>query len=135
MNREIIFRAQRLGTKEWLQGDLIKMSKIDPFTYIAIGIGYKIDNPELGKSIKVLPGTVGQFTGLTDKNGTKIFEGDIIKVDIFTKPYFISFGKSEKWGACFCVQSKNSIIFFTKNWAETSEIIGNIHDNPELLIF
>ena len=82
---------------------------------------------------EIIPETFGQFTGLFDKNGVEIYEGDIIKVDIFSKPYFISFGKSEKWGACFCVQSHNSITFLTKNWSSTSEVIGNIHENPELI--
>ena len=92
-------------------------------------------NTNLGgfRAVPVNPETVGQFTGLTDKNGVEIYENDIIKVDIFTKPYSVSFGKSEKWGACFCVQSFNSITFLTKNWADTCEVIGNIHDNPELL--
>lgn len=92
-------------------------------------------NTNLGgfRAVPVNPETVGQFTGLTDKNGVEIYENDIIKVDIFTKPYSVLFGKSEKWGACFCVQSFNSITFLTKNWANTCEVIGNVHDNPELL--
>lgn len=130
MNREIIFRAQRIGTKEWLQGDLIKMSKIDPFTYIAIGIGYKIDNTELGKAIKVLPNTVGQFTGLTDKNGKKIFEGDLLQNDkeiIFEVQWHGALygfsGYVKKWGSSYSAADFVNYI-----------IVGNIHDNPELLV-
>ena len=129
--RKIKFRGQTVDTKELIYGDLIQTEK-DFKNVVEIldwsKVGYK---PE--KSLVVNPETVGEFTGLTDKNGVEIYENDIIKVDIFTKPYSVSFGKSEKWGACFCVQSFNSITFLTKNWADTCEVIGNIHDNPELL--
>lgn len=74
-----------------------------------------------------------EFTGLKDKNGVEIYEGDILKVELFSKMFFISFGKSEKWGACFCIESFNSITFLTKNCSDTSEVIGNIYQNAELL--
>ena len=122
--REIKFRGKKKnGT--WLLGDLVQRPPI--------ALIFPLDAPDSQDNYIVDLKTVGQFTGLTDKNGVEIYENDIIKVDIFTKPYSVSFGKSEKWGACFCVQSFNSITFFTKNWADTCEVIGNIHDNPELL--
>ena len=122
--REIKFRGKKKnGT--WLFGDLVQRPPI--------ALIFPLDAPDSQDNYIVDLKTVGQFTGLTDKNGVEIYENDIIKVDIFTKPYSVSFGKSEKWGACFCVQSFNSITFFTKNWADTCEVIGNIHDNPELL--
>ena len=129
--REIKFRGQTVDTKELIYGDLIQTEKdfknvVEILDWSKVGC-----KPE--KSLVVNPETVGQFTGLTDKHGVEIYENDIIKVDIFTKPYLISFGKSEKWGACFCVESYNSITFLTKNWSDTCEVIGNKHDNPELL--
>ena len=120
--RKIRFRGQTVDTKELIYGDLIHRPTVNDIC---------IANQNLTRSVS--PDTVGQFTSFTDKNGVEIYENDIIKVDLFSKPYFISFGQSEKWGACFCVQSHNSITFLTKNWASTSEVIGNIHENPEMI--
>lgn len=69
-----------------------------------------------------------QFTGLCDKNGKKIFEGDILKV------YAKLVGKIEFVDATFFIRySKNSYEELNMFYAEEIEIIGNIHDNPELL--
>jgi uncharacterized phage protein (TIGR01671 family) len=84
------------------------------------------------REVEVIPETVGQYTGLTDKNGTKIFEGDIInyngtnhKVVFETRgesAYFgIEISNIETWRFCLEVPAK------------LMNVIGNIHDNPELL--
>lgn len=78
--------------------------------------------------IDVLPDTVGQYTGLKDKNGTKIFEGDIVLLKDDEEPYQVAFDES-----CFQVYG-NSICYVMDNFYDHDiEVIGNIYDNPELL--
>lgn len=78
--------------------------------------------------IDVLPDTVGQYTGLKDKNGTKIFEGDIVLLKGEEEPYQVAFDES-----CFQVYG-NSICYVMDNFYDHDiEVIGNIYDNPELL--
>jgi uncharacterized phage protein (TIGR01671 family) len=94
----------------------------------------------------VIPETVGQYTGLTDKNGKKIFEGDIIK-QIFSLnraerevlsviEYGVEYAYSNVYGVCqrFKDGSGASLLsVFDKSGTVLCEVIGNIHDNPELL--
>ena len=132
--REILFRGKRLSDGEWIDGNLFIDEKKDKHEilvgYVNYRIGWEVD-----------PETVGQFTGLTDKNGKKIFEGDIIDAS------------NEWWGAAGPAGHDCPIIavefsefhcgfdpfadydcdcdVYIK--AKGCEIIGNIHDNPELL--
>ena len=119
--REILFRGKRKDNSEWIYGDLRNYEKS----------GAKaIFSHELLQRIMVDPKTVGQFTGLTDKNGKKIFEGDIVKLYLIDG---IEIGVI-KFNDIMC-----RYMFFTKEGSYSFdndcifEIIGNIHDNPELL--
>lgn len=106
--REIKFRGKSSQIGEWVYGDLIHNSRGE-ITWIMPFDG-------AATYIPVIPETVGQFTGLCDKNGVEIYKGDILNGSC-TKPI----GKSP-YG--------DTLLYFR---AADSEIIGNIHDNPELL--
>lgn len=114
--REILFRGKRLDNDLWEEGSLIF-----PLAH------RQTDDPSIGdfwNMVRVDPATVGQYAGLTDQNGTKIFEGDIIKWDEreFGGPHF----ELVTWDYDLFAMRAN-------DWSEFCVVCGNIHDNPELL--
>ena len=130
--REILFRGKRLDNGEWAHGNLVcwqdGTASIDDGSY---------DMPQWS----IDPATVGQYTGLTDKNGKKIFEGDIVESAFTKKPYIVCFGEytytneyGEEESVCgwYNVEKGGYVtgFGFAHAWAT---VIGNIHDNPELL--
>ena len=132
--REILFRGKVLedndfwGVKknQWLYGNLC----ID---ILADSVDIEDTSKEDIVRVTVDPKTVGQYTGVKDKNGKKIFEGDIVKFIMSEQNY-----KSEVYfdNGGFCI--RNSMIrnlCLVQHYADdfSVEIIGNIHDNPELL--
>lgn len=123
--REILFRGKRIDKSEWFY---------DSYCYAELlnKSGYEhliIEQSAEGKSHNVVVESVGQYTGLTDKNGTKIFEGDIV-----TMPRYGS-GKHKSFvyfkNGKFAINSSN--YSFKDICPKNMEVIGNIHDNPELL--
>ncbi len=119
--REILFRGKRHNGK-WIFGAL---SKCDEPYFIR-------DRKELENEILVHPETVGQYTGLKDKNGTKIFEGDVIEDECGRVDVIIA----DDWNCSCCA----GVYGFSTNYGspdlrcyEECVVIGNIHDNPELL--
>lgn len=131
MNREILFRGKSLNSGEWVEGYLVK--KIDPI-YTDIEsyhiLSQKRDKFEALESLvtwtRVDLETVGQFTGLTDKNGVRIFEGDIVKYKemLFEIKYSIEQVR-------FLAILPNGV--FNPVAIKKCEVIGNVHDNLEML--
>ena len=129
--REILFRGKEIGINRWVHGSLdIHKSGV-----------VVIMSEEIVTSIyaRVDPDTVGQFTGLTDKNGTKIFEGDIVK-RCFTLTRGPHKETREKQVGVVCYDNVTcgylirGACNLRRQWpGDTIEVIGNIYDNPELM--
>ena len=125
--RKILFRGKRNGyaeqrDRDWLEGSLLVGDNGE--CEICYG------TPRIRITYSVIPVTVGQITGLLDKNGKKIFEGDI--VDILTENEEIGVVAYEDGG--FLVNADGFCVDFHSNINGTDlEVIGNIYDNPELL--
>lgn len=129
MNREILFRGQKIDTKEWVEGSLLQSTNNKSVIVVKNkniinkqGMAWYLNAP----SFEVIPESVGQFTGLPDKNGVKIFEGDIVSCK--KENWKIVF--SSKWGF---IATDSKELSHVMPWYDDVEIIGAIYDNPELL--
>ena len=123
MNREILFRGERKDNGELVYGDLVR-------NYFHAGdtcIGGLFENRYI--CVPVVPATVGQYTGLPDKNGRRIFDGDICK-DSLGVVFVVEWEKEARFLG-FTVGKERRIAYVGRE--PKVEVIGNIHDNPELL--
>lgn len=123
--REIKFRGvtHEFSSPSWVYGDLICNSTDAPRIMDDYHDCYE------PTTWLVDPETVGQFTGLHDANGREIYERDVIKLG--NEVYTVSWAK---YSACWFVDLKNfGPSLFTQYHAGKSIVIGNVHDNPELL--
>lgn len=134
--REILFHGKRADNGEWIEGDLLQIKYYNkPIIECKI-----MPQTPVSSAYPVLPETVGQFTGLTDKNGIRIFEGDICRFKRFNDIYI---GK-----IVFNVKTASFIMWYQPivgaygekatqkmllSVCDGIEVIGNIHDNPELM--
>lgn len=133
--REILFRGKRIDNGEWVEGYLAAYDMICPdYSYPedttnATGLYYG-KTPYVG-FVDVDPATVVQYTGLTDKNGKRIFEGDIVEdasVGLLGDVVFSVVGVPS-----FGINDVHDGLQYHDGFWSDLEVIGNIHDNPELL--
>ncbi|MDE6493087.1 MAG: YopX family protein [Bacteroidales bacterium] len=121
MKREIKFRGKRLDNGEWVYGFLADEDYINDINSIDLS------------SIEVDPATVSQYTGLKDCNGKEIYEGDIIKLDLFNHLLFVV----DFVEGAFCLKNGDGyytdINYIQHAGINQAELVGNIHDNPALL--
>ena len=123
--REILFRGQCQATKEWVYGLPVTESTLsNTVSHIAQFAG---ENRKFGRTnVKIIPETVSQFTGLIDKNGNKIFEGDIVQTENskgsvhLDEQYLHYYILYEDDSECLDISFEKEI-----------EIIGNIHEDGD----
>lgn len=122
--REILFRGKRTDNGEWVEGSLS--------TEYLKECGCVMISPTADTCYKVDPETVGQYTGLTDKNGVKIFEGDIVRYcDTIHKVVFEQRNDTAYFGLVY--SEVETMPFGHYQDLTQIEVIGNIYDDPELL--
>lgn len=130
--RDIKFRGKRVDGKGMIFGSLLLPTTDNMKTFIIAWNGTRFE---------VLLETIGQFTGLLDKKGKEIFEGDIFKwgdscyIIEFSYGYF---GYSDEFGdfvplGVVATENSYGVVYMCYNNLDFAEVIGNIHDNPELI--
>lgn len=121
--REYLFRGKMIANGKWSEGNLLVTKQ---------GCCITPDATVLGSYGAVDPETVGQYTGLTDKNGTKIFEGDIVKYgDTVHNVVFEQRNGTAYFGLVYSTLETLSFGYYQD--LKQIQVIGNIYDNPELL--
>lgn len=146
MEREIAFRGKSKSTGEWVDGYYVGDNTIIAYNEVVYDMGFIDTSP----CHDCYPGSIGQFTGLYDKNGKEIYEGDILRGDEYpfncdgVDNYFAEIVWADNVCGFYRITHKkpNSTVrgISHGNWEQLDEddiksfeVIGNIHDNPELL--
>lgn len=150
--REILFRGKDIKTGEWVDGCLLKVSIENEVFWMIFCDRYTFDGSDVKSTTHaaVDSNTIGQYTGLKDKNGKRIFEGDLLKpfddeIDKMVvefhhggfvlclygdRGYRSESGEWEYDGSNYGVIECEPL----SSYGEDIEVIGNIHDNPEMLM-
>lgn len=152
--REILFRGKRMDNGEWIEGHLLTVTLQEKTAYLIFADSFKIVCGEVKASLHALvdPATIGQYTGLEDKDGKRIFEDDLLNG--FHYPFFreednvhnyfaevVWFENSPAFGLVTHKHPQSAVRGISDGNSEYMEdfdpndwkVIGNTHDNPELI--
>lgn len=124
MSRELKFRAWDKENEEYRNGyDVLLRYDGSAISRYALG-ALDTDMP--------VNAIIEQYTGLKDKNGKEIYEGDIVKIEAYSRFYQVVY---RKWDCSFVFENDEyeDIVHIFKDFPDKYEVIGNIHENPELL--
>lgn len=132
--RETLFRGKRKDNGEWIYGSLIIF-----WDWVLIAP----QSTNTFHKIEVIPETVGQFTGRLDKFGTMVYEGDVLQTYIYGPDDFVDMGETcvvlfDVHDQAYVLCTKNDVHYRYDDFGNLGDpkyyqVIGNIHDNPELL--
>lgn len=123
--REILFRGKRVDNGEWVYGYYCPVVRGKfPATPCIVP-----DCDGVWEGVPIIPETVGQYTGLKDKNGNKIFEGDILRNNITRECHVVRYDSNGDFAGAYTFHNLSLCDWNLRSFS----IAGNIHDNPELL--
>ena len=128
MNREILFKAKRKDNGKWVEGYYQKRFDLDGSEQHLI---FWSKSYTVWEYAEINPDTICQYTGLTDKNGKRIWENDIVrnkKGDIGVAQWFEEHAAFMIWN-----KTKNCVCYLAENDFSKIEVNGNVFDNLELL--
>ena len=151
MNREVLYRAKRIKTGEWIEGSLLQTTAVSLKSFIVPSACYTFDKWDWAEWLHVDTDTICQWTGLLDRNGNKIWENDIlfdddvcslvrwdnetarfVIDDYGTKGCIMEYGYDEDAGE-YGIIDTNGFDDFCDDAHMIFKVIGNLFDNPELL--
>ncbi|WP_051290803.1 YopX family protein [Dysgonomonas capnocytophagoides] len=138
--RKIKFRGKRIDQDEWVVGSLVKIIRVNiKFYILPLNTVIDDDSKMFDSLIEIRPETASQFTGLVDRNGKEVYEGDILETKYEDRCEESGFGIARN-GVSFKIGCFGTIGEITREFLPFSDypikdeyIIGNIHENPELL--
>lgn len=133
MSKENIYRGKRKDNKEWVYGSNVSAPAL-PFNdgkeFIVVFVGVESGEP-IFDWYEVIPETIGQYTTVDDLKGNKIFENDILDGHS-DGPVRITW-QDDAWEGVFSDEANIMLAEITKYFGNNATVIGNMHDNPELL--